>query len=101
MVSTQRKEEQNRRFFSQLFDFDQDVFLGDEVKNESQNLEVNDSPASRGRTVNNKDRIASTNENTTDDQTLWRNLTDRIAKEMSYVVETVEDRIQNHILNTT
>ena len=76
-------------------------FLGDEVKTERQNLEVNDSPASRGRTVNNKDRIASTNEKTTDVQTLWRNLTDRIGKEVSNVVETVEDRFQNHILNTT
>ena len=70
MVLTQRKEEQNRKFFSQIIDFDQDVFFGYEVRSERHYLEVNDSQASRGCAVNNKDRIASTNGKTTDFQTL-------------------------------
>ena len=63
-----------------------------------QNVEVNGTQADREFTVHNFDNLVVANKNTVDVQGLKRSLTDGIAREMGDNVKSVEDRMQNTIL---
>ena len=65
---------------------------------EKRKLEIIDSLADQIFTTNNIDGVASISDNAIDVQTLERSVSDWNAREMSNIVETVEDRIQNDIL---
>ena len=93
-----KKKTANRKFLSQLVDFDQDFVIGDAVSCERQNDVVNNSLADREFSFKFNDHLAVTIENTVVVQTMLITLTARTAREMGNAVETVEDRIQNAIL---
>ena len=99
MVSSGKKKEKNknRRLLSQLDDFDQDAFIGDAVNSEKQNNVVNSVLADQGFAAFSKniDSLAATLENTVDFQTLERNFSDSMSREMSNIFETVKNRIQS------
>ena len=98
MVSTRKKRQPNRRLLSQLDDFDQDVFLGDVASERQENNVVNEGTNDRDFTVGTSSNNSATNENVVNVKTLERCFNERIDREMSNIVDTVEDRIQNAIL---
>ena len=100
MVSTRKKKQSNRRLFSQLYDFDQDVILGNAARESQENFVVNESTNDRDFTVGDSSKNSATNESTANVKTLERCFSERIDKEMSHIVDTVEDRIQNAILTS-
>ena len=98
MVSTRKKRQSNRRFFSQLDDFDQDIIIGNAASDRQQNLVVNEGTVDREFTVKSTGSYLTTNENLVNAKTLERCFNEKIDREMGYIVDTVEDRIQNAIL---
>ena len=98
MVSTRKKRQSIRRLLSQVDDFDQDNFFGNNVSDRRESATVNDGSADQDFTVGISGNNLMTNENTVNVKSLERCFNDRIDSEMSNVVDTVEDRIQNAIL---
>ena len=97
MVSTPRKKRQsNRRLLSQLDDFDQDMVIGNAVSERQENTVVNEGTNDRDFGTSNNDSVI--NGNAMGMKTLERCFNERIDREMSNIVDTVEDRIQNAIL---
>ena len=72
MVSNRKKRQQDRRFLSELDDFDHDIKINDAAKSEQQSVVVNDGTVDRELTVNNRDNISTTKENTVNSQILER-----------------------------
>ena len=98
MVSTRKKRQSSKRLLSQLDDFDQDVIIGNTTRERRENVVVNGG-------VDDQDFIGGTsnvssivNENALNVKTLERCFNERIDREMSNIVDTVEDRIQNAVL---
>ena len=81
--------------------FDQNVFIGDTAGCGNQKVMVSNSSFGRELTVSNNDGNSTTNEITANVQTLEKNLSDRINREIGNIVGYVEDRIQNAILTAT
>ena len=98
MVSTRKKRQSNRRLHSQLDDFDQDMIIGNAVSGRQENTVVNEGANDRDFTVGTSNNDSVINGNAMDVKTLERCFNERIDKEMSNIVDTVEDRIQNAIL---
>ena len=99
MVSTPRKKRQsNRRLLSQLDDFDQDMVIGNAVSERQENTVVNEGTNDRDFTVGTSNNDSIINGNAMGLKTLERCFNERIDREMSNIVDTVEDRIQNAIL---
>ena len=98
MVSTREKNQSNRRFRSQLDDFDQDIIIGNTVSDRRKNATVNEGTGDQDFTVGTSGNNLMTTENTVNVKTLERCFNEGIDKEMSNIVDTVEDRIQNAIL---
>ena len=98
MVSTRKKRQSNRRLLSQLDEFDQDIIIGNTVSDRQENATVNEGTGDQDFTVGTSGNNLTTNENTMNVKTLERCFNERIDKQMSYIVDTVEDRIQNAIL---
>ena len=98
MVSTRKKRQSNKRLLSQLDDFDQDIIIGNAVSERQENAVVNMGTNDRDFTVSNSSNNSAVNENTMNVKTLERRFNERIDREMSNIVDTVEDRIQNAIL---
>ena len=98
MVFTWRNKQSNRGLFSQLDIFDPDVDIGDAANGEQRNVGVNDGSVDKELTVNNNDANSTTDENTTNVQTLEGCLTDKFDNETGDIVHTVEDRVQITIL---
>ena len=90
MVWTPKKKQQNKKVFSQLEHFEQDVIMADAMGSARQNAVVNNGLADWEFNVKNKNSSAVANENVVDVETLKRNFSCRSTKEMSNVVETVE-----------
>ena len=97
MVSTRKKRQSNRRLFSQLDDFDHDMIIGNAVS-ERQNIVVDEGTNDGDFTVGTSSNTSVVNGNAMIMKTLERCFNERIDKEMSNIVDTVEDRIQNAIL---
>ena len=98
MVSTRKKRQSNKRLLSQLDDFDQDTIIGNAVSERQENAVVNEGTNDRDFTVGTSNNDSVVNGNAMSVKTLERCFNERIEKEMSNIVNTVEDRIQNAIL---
>ena len=98
MVSTRRKRQSNRRLLSQLDDFDRNMIIGNAASERQENNVVSEGTNDRDFTVGTSSDNRATNESTVDMKTLERCFNERIDREMSNIVDTVEDRIQNAIL---
>ena len=98
MVSTRKKKQSNRRLLSQLDDFDQDMIIGNAVGEKQENTVVNEGTNGRVFTVGTSNDSSIVNGNAMSVKTLERCFNERIDREMSNVVDTVEDRIQNAML---
>ena len=98
MVSTRKKRQTNKRLLSQLDDFDQDMIIGNAASERQENVVVNEGTNDRDFTVSNSSNNTAVNESAMNVKTLERCFNQRIDREMSNIVDTVEDRIQNAIL---
>ena len=98
MVSTRKKRQSNKRLLSQLDDFDQDMITGNAASERQENVVVNEGTNDRDFTVSNSSNNTAVNESAMNVKTLERCFNERIDREMSNIVDTVEDRIQNAIL---
>ena len=98
MVSTRKKRQTNKRPLSQLDDFDQDMIIGNAASERQENALVNEGTNDRDFTVSNSSNNTAVNESAMNVKTLERCFNERIDRQMSNIVDTVEDRIQNAIL---
>ena len=98
MLSTRKKRQSNRKLLSQLDDSDQNIFAGNIVSDRQESATVNEVTGDQDFTVGTSDKNLITNENAVNVKPLERCFNERIDKEMSNIVDTVEDRIQNAIL---
>ena len=100
MVSTRKKRQWNRSLLSQLDDFDQDMVTGNAVSERQENIVVNEGTNDRDFTVGTSSNNMAINESTVNVKNLERCFNERIDREMSNIVDTVEDRKQNAFLAT-
>ena len=98
MVSTRKKRQSNRRLLSQLDDFDQDMIIGNADSERQENVVVNEGTNDQNFTVGTSSSNSVVDGNAMNVKTLERCFNERIDREMSNIVDTVEDRIQNAIL---
>ena len=98
MVSTRKKRQSNKRLLSQLDDFDQDVIIGNTSSEREENAVVNEGTNDRDFTAGTSNNDSVVNGNAMSVKTLERCFNERIDREMSNIVDTVGDRIQNAIL---
>ena len=98
MVSTHKRRQSNRRLLSQLDDFDQDMIIGNAVSERQENTVVNEGTNDRDFTVGTSNNSSVVNGNAMSVRTLERCFNEWIDTEMSNIIDTVEDRIQNAIL---
>ena len=98
MVSTRKKRQSNKRLPRQLDDFDQDMIIGNAVSGRQGNAVVNEGTNDRDFTVGTSSNDSIVNGNAMSVKTLERCFNERIDREMSNIVDTVKDRIQNAIL---
>ena len=100
MVSTRRKRQSNKRFLGQLDDFDQDMIIGNAVSERQENAVADEGTNDRDFTVGTSNKDSVINGNAMSVKTLERCFNERIdrEREMSNIIDTVEDRIQNAIL---
>ena len=98
MVSTHKKRQSNKRLLSQLDDFDRDMIIGNAVSERQENAVVNEGTNDRDFTVGTSNNDSVVKGNAMSVKTLERCFNERIDREMSNIVDTVEDRVQNAIL---
>ena len=98
MVSTRKKRQSNRRLLRQLDDFDQDMIIDNDVSERQENVVVNEGTNDRVFTVGTSNNSSVINGNAMSVKTSDRCFNERIDREMSNIVDTVENRIQNAIL---
>ena len=98
MVSTRKKRQSSKRLLSQLDDFDQDVIIGNTTSERRENVVVNGGVDDQNFTGGTSNVSSIVNENALNVKTLERCFNERIDREMSNIVDTVEDRIQNAVL---
>ena len=98
MVSTRKKRQSNKRLLSQLDDFDQDMIIRNTASERQESVVVNEGTNDQDFTVGTSNVSSIVNENALEVKTLERCFNERIDREMSNIVDTVEDRIQNAIL---
>ena len=79
-------------------DFDQDIIIGNTVSDRQENPTVNDGTGNQKFTVGNLENNLTANENVVNVKALERCFNERIDWELSNIVDTVEDRIQNATL---
>ena len=101
MVSTSKRRQSNKRLLSQLDNFDQDMIIGNAVSERQENTVVNEGTDYRDFTVGTSSNDRVVNANAMSAKTLERCFNERIDREMSNIVDTVEDRIQNAILTAS
>ena len=98
MVSTRKKRQSNKRLLSQLDDYDRDMIIGNAVSERQENAVVKEGTNDRDFTVGTPSNDSMVNGNAMSVKTLERCFNERIDREMSNIVDTVEDRTQNAIL---
>ena len=99
MVSTRKKRQTNWRLLSQLDGCGQDVIFGTNARDRQENTIINEGcTGDQEFTVGISDNDSMTNENTVNVKTLEICFTENIDKEISIIVDTVADRIQNPFL---
>ena len=98
MVSTRKKRQSSKRLLSQLDDFDQDIIIGNTASERQGSVLVNEGTDDQDFTAGTSDASSVVNKNVLNVKTLERCFNERIDREMSNIVDTVEERIQNAIL---
>ena len=98
MVSTRKKRQSNRRFLTQLDDFDQYMVIGSTASERQEITVVSESTNDRDFAVGTSSNKMAINESTVNAKTLERCFKERTDREMSKIVDTVEYRIRNAIL---
>ena len=98
MVSTRNKRQSNKRLLRQLDDFDRDIIIGNADSERQENAVVNEGTNDRDFTVGTSNNSSVVNGNAMSVETLERCFNERSDREMSNIVDTVEDKIQNAIL---
>ena len=98
MVSTRKKRQSNKRFLSQLDDFDQDMIIGSAASERQKNVVVKEGTNDQDFTVGTSNVSSIVGENALSVRILEKCFNERIDREMNNIFETVEDRIQNAIL---
>ena len=98
MVSTQKKRQSNKRLLSHLDDFDPEIVIGSTTGERQENVVVNEGTNDRDFTVGTSNDSSIVNGNAMNVKTLERCFNEKIDRELSSIVDTVEDRIQNAIL---
>ena len=98
MFSNRKKRQSNRRFLSQIDDFDQDLIIGNTASGRQDNTVVNEGTNDQDFTVGTSSNDSIVNGNAMSVKTLEKCCNERIDREMSSIVDTAEDRIQNAIL---
>ena len=98
MVSTRKKRQPNRKFFSQLDDFDQEMNIGNAASERQKNFTVNEGTNDRDFTDGTSSKNRAINESTVNEKTLERCFEVKVDRKMSNIVDTIEDRIQNAFL---
>ena len=98
MVSTRKKRQSNKKLLSPLEDFDQDMVIGNAANERQEIIVVNEGTKNRDFAVGTSNNNIAIIESSVNVKTLERCFSERIDREMSNIVDTVEDRIQNAIL---
>ena len=98
MVSTHKKRQSNGRLFSQLDDFGQDIIIGNSVTDRLESARVIECTGSQDFTAGTSCTNLLTNKFMVNVKTLEKCYNDKNGRELSNIVDTVEDRIQNAIL---
>ena len=98
MVSTRKKRQSNKRLLGQLDDFDQDIVVRYDASEKPENILVNEGTNDRDFTAGTTIDNSAVNGNAMYVKTLESCFNERIDREMSNFVDTVEDWIQNAIL---
>ena len=98
MVSTRKKRQSNKRLLSQLDDFNQDMVISNAASERQENIVVNEGTNDRDFTVGISGRDSVINGNAMCVKTLERCFNERIDREKSNIVDTVEEKIQNAFL---
>ena len=98
MGSTRKKRQSNKRLLGQLYDFDQDMTIGTAVSERQKNAVANEGTNDRNFTVGTFNKDSVINGNALSVKTLERCFNERVDREMSNIIDTVEDRKQNAFL---
>ena len=98
MVSTRKKRQSNKRLLSQLDYFGQDMIIGNTASERQENNVVIEGTNVQDFTVGTSSKNSVVDGNVMTVKTLERCFNERIDREMSNIVDTVEDKIQNSIL---
>ena len=98
MVSTRKKKQSNKKLLSQLDDFDRDMIIGNDVTERQGSVVVNESTDDRYFTVGTSINGSVVNGNAMRVKILERCFNEKIDREMSNIIDTVEDTIQSAIL---
>ena len=98
MVSTRKKRQSNRGLLSQLDDLDEDMIIGKAVCEKQEITVDNEGSNDRDFTVGISGCNSVVDGNAMNVKNLERCFNERIDREMSNIVDTVEDRIQNALL---
>ena len=98
MVSNSKKRQSNRRFLSQLDDFDQDMIICNTASERQENIVVNEGTNDQDFTVSTSSNNIAVNESSANVKTLERSFNEKTDREMSNIIDTVENRIQNATL---
>ena len=98
MVSTRKKRQSNKKFLNQLDDCDQDMTFGNAASVRQENILVNEGTNDRDFTVGTSSKNTAINENVVNVKTMVRCFTQKIDRELTNIVDTVEEGIQNAIL---
>ena len=98
MVSTRKKRQSNKRLLSQLDNFDQDMLIDNAASEKQENIVVNEGTNDRDFTVGTSIYNIANNESAVQVKTLEWCFSEKTDREMSNMVDTVEDWIQNATL---
>ena len=94
MVSTRKKRLSNRKLLGELDDFYQDIVIDNSANELQDSTVVKEATYDREFTVVTFSNNKVVNESTVNVKTLQRCFSERIDKEMSNIVDKVEDRTQ-------
>ena len=102
MVFTRKKRQVNRRLFRQLDDFDQDSIIGNTMSVRQENTTINEGYVVQELIVGNSDSNPTANKILVNVKTLGRCFIEKIGEEkgeMGNIVDAVENKIHNAVLN--
>ena len=94
MVSSRKRKQSNRKLFSQLDDFDRDIFIGNTVSDKQENATVNEGTGDQNFFVDNPDTNLVANKIMVNVKSLETCFNEQIDQENINIIDSVEERIQ-------